>query len=86
MKKDVINENNEADILDMEPEDLEKIEDIDLLDEDIDLDKDYDEDDSYKEDDDRHAQTIVFNDEIVKSILEKEKARVYSPLTRLICA
>ncbi|MGI6529070.1 MAG: RNA polymerase sigma factor RpoD [Clostridia bacterium] len=75
MKKDVINENNEADILDMEPEDLEKIEDIDLLDEDIDLDKDYDEDDSYKEDDDRHAQTIVFNDEIVKSILEKGKGK-----------
>ncbi|HHT94214.1 MAG TPA: RNA polymerase sigma factor RpoD [Clostridiaceae bacterium] len=59
----------------MEPEDLEKIEDIDLLDEDIDLDKDYDEDDSYKEDDDRHAQTIVFNDEIVKSILEKGKGK-----------
>ena len=39
------------------------------------MDKDYDEDDSYKEDDDRHAQTIVFNDEIVKSILRKEKGK-----------
>ena len=75
MKRDMINENNEADILDMEPEDLEKIEDIDLLDEDIDLDKDYDEDDSYKDDEGRHAQTIVFNDEIVKSILEKGKGK-----------
>ena len=68
---DVIKENKKG----FESDDIDNLDADELLREEIDINTDFDKVENEEDDEENHTQTIIFNDDIVKSILEKGKGK-----------